>query len=145
MQISDTGLALVKLSEGFRDMVYLDVAGIPTIGYGHRLLHGEQFLNGIDEALGTTLLREDIAWAERAVSAMVKVPLTPEQFDALVDFVYNIGAGVFQRSTLLILLNQGKYAAVPAELAKYDRAGGKVCVGLEARREAESKLWVQAA
>jgi GH24 family phage-related lysozyme (muramidase) len=144
MHISDAGLSLLKASEGLRTHTYKDVVGKDTIGYGHLLTAGESFPDGITEDQATALLKADVAWAERAVSAEVKVALTQGQFDALVDFTFNLGAGTLQRSTLLTVLNAGQYAAVPSEMAKYDRAGGVVNEGLARRREAETKLWTSA-
>jgi lysozyme len=105
------------------------------------LTAGESYPNGITEEQATALLRADVAWAECSVSTKVKVALTQGQFDALVDFTYNLGCGTLQRSTLLSLLNAERYTAVPSELAKYDRVGGAVSAGLAKRREAEAKLW----
>jgi lysozyme len=144
MQISDAGLALIKINEGERARVYPDMAGYPTVGYGHKLLPGETFPNRITEAEASALLRKDVGWAESAVTREVKVPLTQGQFDALVDFTFNCGAGTLRRSTALRLLNLGQYAAVPAQLEKYDIAGGVICKHLEERRVAEVKLWGQA-
>jgi lysozyme len=101
MNITDAGLSLIKQSEGFRSMVYNDVAGKPTIGYGHLLKASESFPNGITEEHATALLRFDVAWAEHAVTSMVKVPLTQGQFYALVDFTFNLGIGTLQRSSVL--------------------------------------------
>ena len=141
MQISAAGLALIKQYEGYRGSVYKDVAGFPTIGYGHKLTAGESYPKGITEAQATAILLNDVAGAEQAVNTLVKVPLTQGQFDALVSFTYNLGAGTLQRSTLLALLNAGRYAAVPGEMVLFDKAGGKVVEGLRERREAEGRLW----
>ena len=111
MRLSAAGLELIKKSEGFRNHVYLDVAGFPTIGYGHRLLHPESFPNGVQEAQATEILTADVRDAEQAVDCLVKVPLTQGQFDALVDFCFNLGAGKLASSTLLKILNGGRYEA----------------------------------
>ena len=141
MQISDKGLALLERCEGFRAHVYNDVAGIPTIGYGHRLQPGESFPGGVTQPQAQLLLRHDLLCAQILVERLVKVPLTQGQFDALVDFVYNLGSGRLQGSTLLAELNAGKYDAVPAELLLWDRAGGRVVPQLAERRAAEVELW----
>lgn len=141
MQLSEAGLDLIKRSEGFRGRVYLDVAGIATIGYGHRLLAHEGFPNGISEPQAETMLRADVHGAEQAVSCLVKVPLTHGQFDALTDFCYNLGSGRLASSTLLKVLNGGRYEAAREQLLLWDQAGGEVQAGLKARREAESGLW----
>ena len=141
MTISDAGVALVEKHEGFRAQVYKDGAGYPTIGYGHRLKGSESFPNGITLEQGTDLLKQDLQTAETAVNTLVKVPLAQPQFDALVDFTYNVGAGNLEASTLLAELNKGDYSAVPAEFVKWIYAGGKVEPGLVTRRQDEAKLW----
>ncbi len=141
MNLSPAGMELLKRSEGFRNRVYLDVAGLPTIGYGHRLLHPESFPNGIDEPKATELLASDVRDAEQAVQRLVRVPLTQGQVDALVDFVFNLGAGRFASSTLLKLLNAGRHDEAAKELLRWDRAGGHEVPALKARREAELALW----
>ena len=67
MQFSAAGLELLKQSEGFRNRTYLDVAGFPTIGYGHRLVHPECFPNGIDEAQAARILAGDVLGANEVL------------------------------------------------------------------------------
>ena len=141
MQLSAAGLELIKRSEGFRGRTYKDVAGIPTIGYGHRLLPHESFPNGIEEPQAALLLASDVRDAERAVQRLVKVALSQGQFDALVDFCFNLGAGRLSSSTLVKALNCGRYEAAAEQLLRWDLAGGEVNAGLKARREAEFQLW----
>jgi lysozyme len=141
MQLSDEGLELIKQSEGFRGQTYMDVAGFPTIGYGHKLLPGESFPEGIDETRAAALLAEDVKSTELAVARLLKVAVTQGQFDALVDFCYNMGAGRLASSTLLQELNAGRPDEARDQLMLWDHAGGKVAAGLEARRAAEVRLW----
>jgi lysozyme len=141
MKLSTTGMELLKNSEGFRRHVYLDVAGLPTIGYGHRLLHRDSFPNGIDEPQAANLLACDVRDAEQAVQRLVKVPLTQGQFDALVDFCFNLGAGRLTASTLLKCLNAGRYDEAAEQLLLWDHTGGQECAALKVRREAEAELW----
>lgn len=141
MHMSAAGLELLKRSEGFRDHTYLDVAGYPTIGYGHRLLHPESFPKGISESQADGILVSDIRDAEQAVERLVKVPLTQGQFDALVDFCFNLGPGRLAGSTLLESLNGGQYEAAAEQLLRWDHAGDRECAALKARREAEKELW----
>lgn len=141
MRLSAAGLKLLKESEGFRSRAYLDVAGFPTIGFGHRLVHPECFPNGIDEAQGEAILRNDVREAEQAVQRLVKAPLSQGQFDALVDFVFNLGAAKLAGSTLLKELNAGSYALAAAELLRWDHSGEHEVAGLKVRREAELALW----
>lgn len=141
MKLSTTGMELLKNSEGFRSHVYLDVAGFPTIGYGHRLLHRDSFPNGIDEPQAANLLACDVRDAEQAVQRLVKAPLTQGQFDALVDFCFNLGAGRLASSTLLKVLNRGRYEDAAQQLLLWDQAEGHENDALKARREAEAQLW----
>jgi lysozyme len=141
MQLSVAGLELLKQSEGFRSRTYLDVNGLPTIGYGHRLLASESFPNGIAETQAAAILVSDVREAEQAVERLVKVPLAQGQFDALVDFCFNLGAGRLAASTLLKVLNGGRYEDAAEQLLRWDVAGGVENAGLKARREAEFALW----
>jgi lysozyme len=141
MHLSSAGLDLLKNSEGFRDRVYADVAGFQTIGFGHRLAPGEAYPAGITEAHGETILSQDVAIAEAAIERLVKVSLTQGQFDALVDFVFNLGAGRLASSKLLTYLNNGKCDAAAWQLLAWDHSGCREIASLKARREAEFHLW----
>ena len=96
---------MLKRSEGLRLTAYRDVAGLLTIGYGHKVVPPAVFDNGITEATADAILANDVEAAEGAVTRLVKVPLTQGQFDALVDFTFNLGAGRLADSTLLVDLN----------------------------------------
>ena len=141
MKFSDAGLALLKQAEGFRAKVYHDAAGLLTIGYGHRLLNAASFPDGIDESQAAEILASDVRDAEQAVIRLTKVVLTQGRFDALVDFVFNLGQIRLANSTLLKLLNSGEYNAAAEELLKWDHVGSVEVAGLKARREAEYALW----
>ena len=141
MEMSAAGIDLLKRSEGFRSQLYLDIAGLPTIGYGHRLLEGEPFPDGISEGHAEEILAQDARAAETAVLRLVKVPLTQGQFDALVDFVFNLGAGRLAESTLLKDLNAGRYDAAAEQLLRWDHVGATESTDLKARRQAEFALW----
>ena len=141
MHLSAEGLDLMKRFEGFRGQTYTDVAGFLTIGYGHRIVPPETFPTGVNEPQAAAMLAVDVSQAERAVSGLVKVALTQGQFDALVDFCFNLGAGRLAKSTLLRALNAGRYDAAAEQLLLWDLAGGQVNLGLKARREAELRMW----
>ena len=141
MQMSEAGLELLKRSEGFRGRTYLDAAGLATIGYGHQLVHPECFPNGITEAQAAEILAKDLRDAESAVTRLVTVALSQGQFDALVDFCFNVGAGKLAASTLLKDLNAGEYDAAAEQLLRWDHVGLQEVAGLKARREAEFQLW----
>jgi len=141
MRLSNAGLTLIKQSEGFRATTYNDAVGRPTIGYGHKLRPGESFPNGITRAQAEQLLIADVAAACGAVEHLVQVPLTQDQFDALVDFCFNLGRGRLAASTLLRELNAGNYDEARRQLLLWDRAGGHALPALQARRRAEFDLW----
>jgi len=154
MQMSENGLELLKQWEGFELKVYKDSAGLLTIGVGHLLTKSElssgkivingvtvKYANGLTEQQALDLLSQDVQPAENTVNTNVKVPLTQNQFDALVSFTFNVGGGAFKGSTLLKVLNQKQYTEVPAQLLRWTRAGGKVVQGLLNRRQNEIKLW----
>jgi lysozyme len=141
MQLSTAGLELLKRSEGFRNRTYLDVAGIPSIGYGHRILATESFPGGIEEPQAAALLALDVRKAEQAVQRLVRVALAQSQFDALVDFCFNLGQGRLAASTLLQDLNIGRYDAAAEQLLRWDHTGAQEIAGLKARREAGFHLW----
>ena len=141
MQLSAAGLELLKRSEGFRSCTYLDANGFPTIGYGHRLLHPESFPDGVGEGQAAEILVSDVREAEQAVTRLVKVTLTQGQFDALVDFCFNLGASRLASSTLLRVLNGGRHEEAARQLLRWDIAAGHENTGLKARREAEFALW----
>lgn len=144
MQISIAGLSAIKGHEGFRPYVYKDSAGRDTIGYGHLIGPLESF-SSVTEQEASRLLAQDVATAEAAVNRLVKVPLNQSQFDALVSFVYNVGAGAFSRSTMLRKLNAGDYLGAQTQFTAwiYATVNGKKTVinGLANRRLAEARLF----
>ena len=141
MHLSAAGLELLQKSEGFRDRTYLDIAGFRTIGFGHRQAPGETYSDGITLSQAEKILTTDVLLTETAVTRLVRVPLTQGQFDALVDFVFNLGAGRLASSTLLSYLNAGRYEAAAWQLLAWDHASSREIAALKARREAEFRLW----
>lgn len=141
-KISDKGIHLIKNFEGCRLTAYRCPANILTIGYGHTgcdVFAGQK----ITQEEAERLLRQDLTVHCNNVSQLVKVPLNQNQFDALVSFEYNVGYGNFKNSTLLKLLNQGKYKEASEQFGRWKFAGGKVLAGLVKRREAEKALFLQ--
>lgn len=142
MQLSDAGLNLIKRSEGLRLEAYNDIRGIPTIGYGHRIIPPATFPGGITEQMADRILADDVQVAEQEVSRVVKVSLTQGQFDALVDFTFNLGAGRLDGSTLLKMLDAQRYREAGEQLLLWDHAGLVEVEALKARRRAEYAMWV---
>lgn len=139
--INEAGLEELKSSEALRLKAYLDGGGVPTIGWGHT--KGVRMGQTITREQAEAFLREDLAWAERAVETSVKVPLNDNQFAALVSFTFNVGEGAFKKSTLLKKLNKGDYSSVPKELLKWVNDNGKRVQGLYNRRVREGALFVK--
>lgn len=144
MQLSDKGLQLVKDSEGFRSKAYQDTGGVWTVGYGTTRINGRPVtkFDTVDELYAVVLLKADVASAEESVTRLVKVPLTQNQFDALVDFVYNLGEGQFSKSTLLKKLNLKDYVGAAEEFPKWVFDNGKVQLGLVKRRSLEKSIFL---
>ena len=147
MKLSGQGLRFIQEQESLRLSPYQDIAGNWTIGYGH-LMTDEEFSkcppgSSITEGEAFLLLETDVEEAENAVNQLVTVPLSQSQFDALVDFVFNLGGGALERSTLLEDLNEGRYNAAAAQIPLWDHAGGRVVKDLELRRFAEQRMFLQ--
>jgi GH24 family phage-related lysozyme (muramidase) len=100
--------------------VYQDIGGHDTAGYGHLVKPGEN-LSGLDKQGAMVLLGKDLASATNAVKSLVHVALTGNQMKALTDFVFNLGAGNLEKSTLLKELNAGHYEAAAARFADYNK------------------------
>ena len=142
MKTSRHGICLVKEFEGFRDKPYRDSAGVVTIGYGHtRTANTYRSDQHITYRQAEKLLKEDLLDAEVAVKRYVKVPLNQNQFDALVSWTFNLGAGSLKRSTMLKFLNWGLYWIVPSQMKRWNKAGGVKLKGLVRRRRREANLF----
>lgn len=139
MTTSKKGVSLIKFFEGFRAQAYYDAVGVPTVGYG--TTSGVRMGMTITEAQGEAYLQADLRKFEDGINKLVKVTLNQNQFDALVCFTYNLGLGNFGSSTLLKLLNQGRFDLVPDQFMRWNKAGGKVLAGLTKRRQAEADLF----
>ena len=139
LKISQEGIALIKKFEGCELTAYQCSAGVWTIGYGHT--------KGIEEGMEITqqeaedMLVEELHEYENYINDNVTAPLSQNQFDAMVSWVYNLGPANLKSSTLLKVLNAGKYDEVPFQMKRWNKAGGVTLEGLIRRREAESLLF----
>ena len=139
MKISAEGLSLIKKFEGCELEAYKCSAGVWTIGYGHT--------KGVEEGMTITkdqaeeMLLEELVEYEKAVEEAVHNQLDQCMFDALVSWTYNLGPTNLNSSTMLKVLNAGEYDEVPAQIKRWNKAGGKVLEGLIRRREAEALLF----
>lgn len=140
MAASQRLLDMIKRYEGFREHPYICPGGQLTIGYGKAIKPGEY--TSISRENAEILLRNTVASFERSIKKLVKVPLNQNQYDALVSFAYNVGAGNFKNSTLLKKLNAGDYKGAADELLNWTRSKGKVLKGLVRRRDEERALFL---
>ena len=142
MKISNSGLDLIKKYEGLRLTAYLCPAKVWTIGYGSTGKHVKEGMT-ITEAEAEQFLKDDVSRFEECVTEALYVPVTQNEFDALVCFAFNVGCGAFAGSTLLNLINEGKKSAAAQQFLRWDKAGGKVLAGLARRRADERELFLK--
>lgn len=139
---SKAGIEFIAGWEGFRSTAYKPVATEKywTIGFGH---YGPDVRPGssISRAQGLTLLRHDAQEAETTVRRSVKVPVTQNEFDALVSLTFNIGSTGFQGSTVLRELNLAHRETAANAFLMWNKGGGQVLQGLVNRRKAEAELF----
>jgi len=148
MKISEVGLKLIKKFEGSSSSPYVCPAGVVTIGIGSTRYENGKKVKMSDPHISEKRMLEILKYQVKkiygkAVKKYVEVELTQNQYDALVSFVYNIGAGAFKKSTLLRKLNKGDYFGASKEFKRWNRGGGKVLKGLVKRRKAEEELFLK--
>lgn len=139
LTLSATGLAFISQNEGRELNAYKDVVGVVTICDGHTKTAkmGQTATNEICDAL----LKEDTREAQAAVKRLVKVKVTQSQYDAMVDFVFNLGEGNFASSTLLRKINADDCWGAGKEFPRWNMAKGKVWPGLTKRANARKVMW----
>jgi lysozyme len=136
VKTSERGIAFIKRNEGFSAHTYND-NGKQAIGYGHDLLPEDSYAAGVTEADADALLRKDLATRyEPVVNALIPANCTQGQFDALVDFCYNLGP-----KNLQTMLSHG-WADVPNQIPRWNHVNGQPNAGLTARRQAEVEMFL---
>jgi len=135
MTIDQAGVAFICSFESCKLTVYLDPAGIPTVGIGHKLLPGEAFPDGITSDQAQDMLVADLAPVQAAVNRLMDPSCTQGQFNALCDFGFNLGVGSLQT-----MLGHG-WQQVPQQIIRWTHSGGQTVPGLVRRRLAEVGLW----
>lgn len=139
MNISQAAIQFTAQNEGFVNHEYADVDGM-SIGFGHHLLPGESFPNGITRDEAMDLLGKDYASVDDSMARMQAEGLIPQsctqnQWDALGDFAFNLGAG-----SLRTMLGHG-WDDIPNQILKWCHANGAQSPGLLARREKELAMY----
>lgn len=139
MKTSAEGISLIKKFEGCELYAYQCSANVWTIGYGHTkdVEPGMQ----ITQEDAEQMLVDELHEYENYINEYVTAPLSQNQFDAMVSWVYNLGPANLKASTLLKVLNAGDYEGVPAQIRRWNKAGGEILDGLIRRREAEARLF----
>ena len=145
MKTNEEGIAIIKHFEGFSSSVYKDPIGIPTIGFGsiwdeegNRLTMDHK---PVSKGEAENLLKRELRHVESAITRLVTVPLTENQFSAISSLTYNIGSSRLKSSTLRQKINRRDYHGASAEFPKWRLAGGRVLKGLVRRRKAERGLF----
>lgn len=148
MTYSQDCLDLIKAFEGLRLEMYNDPAGNATVGYGHLIHMGPidgrpseaPYKDGCSELQAELDLADDAQIHAVQMEKWVKVELTQGQYDALTDFVYNLGINKFSSSTLLESVNAGSWTDAVYQLQLWVHSGGQILSGLVKRRAAETAL-----
>ncbi len=140
MKTSNNGKNIIKEFEGLRLDAYKCPAGVPTIGWGHT--KGVKMGQHITVQQAEDMLVEDIAPIERLLNGL-KINFRQEQFDALVSWIFNLGAGNFKSSTMYKrILENAKDEEITDQLVRWDKASGRPLLGLMKRRVAEANLFI---
>jgi len=145
-KLSQKGLDLIKQFEGLSLTPYVCSGGINTIGYGNTYYTNGKKVTLQDKPItkqqAEELLKFSLSTYEKAVDSFCRDDISQSQFDALVSFAYNLGTGALQKSTLIKKVNANpKDVTIADEFMKWNKANGKVLVGLTKRRQAEANLY----
>lgn len=156
MNTSAAGRDFLSAWEGLRLHPYRCAAGVLTIGVGHALTALERqtgvivieqlptpWRQGLSHDQAAALLSQDLRGFEELLNGL-NLTLAQHQFDALISFIFNVGGGAFLRSTLRKKLQRQEWAAIPAQLNLWTKAGGQAMEGLKKRRAAEARLFATA-
>ena len=161
MKVNKEGLECLKHHEGVRQKPYRCTGALWTIGVGHVMYPDQARFPSNAEGMAARkayqlkpqdnrlwsmqevddLLAKDVQRFERGVLKLLPIPLTQNEFNALVSFAFNLGLGTLQKSTLRQALLRGDKRTALESWAKYNKSGGKVTKGLDIRRKDEIALF----
>jgi lysozyme len=144
-QALPVALALMRRFEGFYPRPYMCPAGVPTIGYGSTYYEDGKRVTLTDATITRERAEALLLWVVAHVYLPQVIKLCPgidgpDRLAALIDFTYNLGGNALKNSTLRRKINAGEWDAVPDQLRRWDKAGGRVLRGLTIRRNAEAGL-----
>lgn len=141
MRASYILISKLKEFEGLRLRAYKDSVGVWTIGYGHT--RGVKAGQTITEKQAESLLRGDLLISEKYVNGL-GISFSQGQFDALVDFAYNLGTDSLRKSTLLKkICVKASTAEIQNEFKRWVYADGRKLPGLVRRRAWEAQRWAE--
>lgn len=166
MKISNNGLKIIEDFEGFVPYLYLCDAYVLTIGIGAtnidlndrrftktnvkpKIVFGKEPIRYksqyvcITKDVAYDLKKEALVEFEKCVNEQVKVPISQNQYDALISLVFNIGVSAFTKSSLLVELNKGNYGVAADKFLDWNKVSGKVNTGLSKRRGKEKNLFLK--
>lgn len=140
MKISQKGLEIIKKYEGCKLFAYRDSVGVPTIGYGHT--KNVTMGMAITQAQAEAFLRQDVEYVEKILNGM-GVNFTQNSFDSLCSWIFNLGVGSFNSSTMKkYIVARKPDIEITDQMVRWHNAGGKPLLGLKKRRVEEANLWL---
>ena len=139
IRISERGIRAIQAYEGFKQNAYKDGNGY-SIGFGVGVKNPN--MGPITREQADSMMRRVVGKFEQKMRSVVKVPVTQNQWDALVSFAYNVGFGNFKKSTLLKKLNSKDYAGAASEFPRWVKSQGRTLSGLSERRSKEQKMFL---
>ena len=139
LTVSQRGRVFIKRWEGLSLEAYADCAGNRTVGYGHKLASTQ--IHVITQEQADYFFSLDVSGVIAAIRGTVHVRLNQNMFDALADWIFNLGSSDWIPRAALLALNKGEYQTAIFHMALYDRAGHQYVRGLHDRRLAEVDLW----
>lgn len=153
--IPELAVGFIAFREGYSETPTDRVDGFSTVGYGHLIAYrpvnaednrstwvkGQETPGRLTKKEARILLRKDMRETARGVRRLVRVPTNKRQFSMLLSFAYNCGLGALEESTLLRLLNEGHYDAVPDQLMRWVNGPAGPLPGLVKRRRREGRLF----
>lgn len=141
LKINAAGLKIIQDSEGLRLKSYQGMSGKWLIGYGHAATAAPGMT--ITQQQAEELLRKDVETTETAIKSFLDVPVTENEFSAMVSLAYNIGVFAFKESTVLREVNRNKTDAAADAFLLWNKSGGKAYSHLTDRRQKERALFLR--
>jgi lysozyme len=134
-----TAVQIIKEEETLQLEAY-ELGGLWLIGYGHLMLEGEDDV--ITEEQADAFLVEDLHWCEGSIERYVTIPVTLNEFSAMVAFCYNVGSGKTRGSSIVKRINDEDRPGAANAFLLWNRMNGVVMQALAKRRARERTLFL---